>query len=519
MGTRFTRRRFLTAVGATYLALASTVGCELLGRTSKVNPSHTPKAGPLRAPKRTSTVKLLSEDGSSARSKGVWAFRSRPDLRPPIVEVSARAHEETAPGYIFVAPEEGGAGQGGSMIVDDRGEVVWFLPRRNTNLHVMDLKVQNYRDNPVLTWGERVMGEDEWVILDNSYREIARLRAGNGYQGDFHEFLISPQDTALITIFKPVRADLSLVGAPKDGVVLEGIAQEIDIETGEVLFEWHSLQHVGLEETYYPLSPDYFHLNSIDVDHDDNLLLSARNTSAVYKIDRNSGEIIWRLGGKKSDFEMGPGTRTRYQHDARRQSDGTITIYDNGATVFDASVPKAVESRGIVLKLDEEHMNASLVREYTHPDNPLALAAGNMQVLPNGNVFIGWGKEELVDFSEFSEDGELLFSASFSKHDTTYRAFRFEWNGYPGEQPAAVAERASKDQVRVYVSCNGSTEVAGWEVLTGPSPHQLRSVGSVPRSGFETAMLVHTAEPYVVVRAKHSSGRVLSASKPVESGS
>jgi hypothetical protein len=107
-------------------------------------------------------------------------------------------------------------------------------------------------------------------------------------------------------------------------------------------------------------------------------------------------------------------------------------------------------------------------------------------------------------------------SASFSK-DISYRAFRFEWNGYPGEQPAAVAERASEDQVRVYASWNGATEVAGWEVLAGPAPRQLRSVGSVPRDGFETAMLVRTAEPYVVVRAKHSSGRVLGASKPVES--
>ena len=516
MGTRFTRRKFLTAVGATYLALASSVGCELLGRTSKVSPLHSPKAGPLRTPKRTSKVKLLSEDGSSARSKGAWAFRSRPDLRPPIVEVTVRAHEETAPGYIFAAPRGRHAWQGGSMIFDDRGQLVWFLPRRNANLRVMDLKVQHYRGNPVLTWAESVTGDDEWVILDNSYREIARLRAGNGYQGDFHEFLISPQDTALITVSNPVPMDFSAVGGSKDALVYEGMVQELNIESGEVLFEWHSLQHVGLEETYYPLSPDYFHLNSIDVDHDDNLLLSARNTSAVYKIDRNSGEIIWRLGGKKSDFEMGPGTRTRYQHDARRQSDGIITIYDNGATVFDASVPKAVESRGIVLEVDEEHMNASLVREYTYPDNLLALAAGNMQVLPNENVFIGWGRE-LVDFSEFSKDGELLFSASFS-NDITYRAFRFEWNEYPDERPAAVAERASKDQIRVYASWNGATEVATWEVLAGPSPRRLRSVGSVPRDGFETAMLVRTAEPYVVVRARDSSGRVLGSSKPIKSG-
>ncbi len=82
-----------------------------------------------------------------------------------------------------------------------------------------------------------------------------------------------------------------------------------------------------------------------------------------------------------------------------------------------------------------------------------------------------------------------------------------------------MAERLSKEQLRVYASWNGATEVATWEVHAGPSPHQLRFVGSVPRDGFETAMLVRTAEPYVVVKARHSLGRVLGASKAVESGS
>jgi len=383
----------------------------------------------------------------------------------------------------------------------------------------MDFKVQNYRGRSVLTWQE-----DEYVIADSSYREIARARAGNGYEGDHHEFLITPEDTALFTIYGWVRRDLSPVGGPKDGGVRQGIVQEVEIETGEVLFEWHSLEHVDLDETYAKPSDDrrsgidYFHINSIDVDHDSNLLISARNTSTVYKIDRKTGEVMWRLGGKKSDFEMGPGTPFAYQHDARRQPDGTITIFDNGTTVFENGHPKAVEeSRGIVLELDEEEMTAVLMREYTHPDKQFADAAGNMQVLPNGNVFIGWGRA--LVFSEFSKDGELLFSASFppdfSPQDGSYRAFRFPWNGHPSDQPAAVAERASEDEVKVYASWNGATEVATWEVLAGSSPHQLESVGSFPRDGFETAMLVRTAEPYVVVRAKHRSGQVLGATGPI----
>src|SRR5215212_10033923 len=293
MASRFTRRRFLTALGAACLALANTAGCAPLELTRKLRPLRTPKASPVRFPK----VQPL-QDASSAPVGGVWAFRSRPDLGPPAVEVATPA-QDTAPGHIFVAPEEGGAAQGGSMILDDRGQVVWFRPLRETQGRAMNFGVQTYRGRAVLTWGETA---GEYVIFDGSYREIVRLHAGNGYDGDHHEFLISPQDTALITIYNSVPRDLTAVGGFEDGRAWQGVVQELDIETGEILFEWRSIEHVGLEETYvepwedhYP-GIDYFHINSVDVDHDDNLLISARETSAVYKIDRKSGEIIWRLG-------------------------------------------------------------------------------------------------------------------------------------------------------------------------------------------------------------------------------
>jgi hypothetical protein len=245
------------------------------------------------------------------------------------------------------------------------------------------------------------------------------------------------------------------------------------------------------------------------------LLISARETSAVYKIDRKTGEVMWRLGGKNSDFEMGEGTRFAFQHDARRLPDGTISIFDNGSLIFENGTPKAVEeSRAIVLKLDEERMRASLVREYTHPDKQYADAAGNMQVLPNGNVFVGWGRGLAI--SEFSHEGELLFDLRVSPEHRSYRAFRLPWSGSPSDQPACVAERTSENELQLYASWNGATDIATWEVLAGPHPGQLESLGSIPRNGFETAMLVKTSEPYVAVQARHRSGRVLGASTPVE---
>jgi hypothetical protein len=242
MRTKFTRRRFLTALSAsaTYFVLTNTVGCDLRERTPE---AKIPKGGPLP----TSKVSPLP-NASSAPAKGVWDFRSRPDLSPPAVEAASQAHD-TAPGYIFIAPKYG-SGQAGPMIIDNLGQPVWFSKGK----YAMDFKVQYYQGKPVLTWWE---GEPfprpsvgEYVILDSSYREITRVQAGNGYQGNQHEFLITSHDTALFTVYNPVRRDLSPLGGPKDGVVMEGIAQEVDIESGEVLFEWHSLEHVSPDESY-----------------------------------------------------------------------------------------------------------------------------------------------------------------------------------------------------------------------------------------------------------------------------
>jgi len=500
LSMKLTRRRFLKVVGAgsAWVALSNTPGCRPTERTQR---------------------KTSSKTASPARPAYVRTFRSRPDLSPPAVKVTTQAHDDIAPGYIFVAPKEGD-GQYGPLILDNRGQPVWFRPLQSNDEYAMDFKVQNYRGEPVLTWAEgRVVagyGLDEYVILDGSYQEITRVQAGNGYKGDHHEFLITPQDTALLTVYSPVRWNLSPIGGSKDGVVLDGIAQEVDINTGEVLFEWHSLDHVGLDETYAepPRNPrrpfDYFHINSIDVDHDNNLLISARLTSTVYKVERESGEVIWRLGGKKSDFEMRPDTQTAYQHDARRQPDGTITIFDNG------DEEKDDQSYGLVLELDEDEMVATLVREYAHPDKLFARTQANAQVLPNDNVFIGWGSTPI--FSEFSRDGNLLFDAIFSHtHNESYRAFRFPWSGQPSEEPAVAAESGPGDKVTVYASWNGATEVASWEVLAGTSPDQLRPLGSVaPREGFETAISVNPAEPYIGVRARNGSGRVLGTSKPIK---
>src|SRR5215210_7041570 len=189
MGTGFTRRRFLGAlVAGAILALAN--GCEQLGGARKLGASRIPKTGPLRAPKVWPLPDVLP-----VQPKGVWAFRSRPDLAPAAAEVTGGASGASGD-YVFLALKEG-VGEHGTMILDDRGQLVWF----EKYITARDFKVQRYRGRPVLTWWEGSVvfghGVGEYVVYDDSYRVISRVRAGNGYRGDLHELLITPEDTAL----------------------------------------------------------------------------------------------------------------------------------------------------------------------------------------------------------------------------------------------------------------------------------------------------------------------------------
>jgi hypothetical protein len=458
-------------------------------------------------------------------------FRTRPDLKPPVTKIDTPARG-TAPGYVFLAPKMV-VTQAGPMIMDNRGDMVWFKPLTKTK-GITDFRVQQYRGRPVLTWWRgRVsmegIGESGWfVIYDDSYRAVAEVRAGNNLVGDIHEFLITPRDTALFLVYHRIPQDLTRIGGPKQGKVWDGIVQEVDIPTGRVLFEWHSYPQVGVEESYAKVPDpkkgakadayDYFHANSIDIDTDGNFLVSARNTHAVYKIDRRTKKVLWRLGGKKSDFKMGPGTKFAWQHDARRQPDGTITLFDNSA-----APPVAKFSRVLRLQVDTNGKTATLIRSYTHPKRLLIPFEANAQFLPNGNVFVGWGAAPYV--SEFDANGRIIFDAHFGRGKAkitgafqdadTYRAYRFVWHGHPLDRPAVVAAEGQGGRVTVYVSWNGATEVARWRVLAGPDGQRLLPVRTVVKTGFETAIPVQTDHRFFAVQALDASGRLLRTSRPV----
>lgn len=441
-----------------------------------------------------------------AGSNGVQHFHSRSDLLPASITVNRRS-SATDSGDIFLTPQYGPL-QNGPMILDPSGNLIWFQPIPANQL-AADFRVQQYQGQPVLTWWEgftnngsgRGMGE----IYDTSYQHIGTVQAANGLQGmDLHEFLITPEGDAYIAGVSPVRYG-SLTRPLMDSVV-----QEIDIKTGLVLFEWHALDHVPLSASYFRTNaPGYvydpYHLNSIALDNDGNLIVSLRNTWAVYKIDHSTGAVIWTLGSNLGNFKHLGGSVTAFQHNATVQPDGSITMFDDGG-----GPPTIRAGRAVRLSINLTNKTVSLVNQYQHSPALDTNFEGNAQVLPNGNVFVGWGQQPY--FSEFSASGQMLFDARFTSNTSSYRAYRLPWSGQPSAPPDSAVANNNDATTEVFASWNGATAVASWQVLAGPSADSMVPLLAVGKGGFETAAAAPTGVPDFAVQALDSSGHVLGTS-------
>ena len=399
-----------------------------------------------------------------AGTNGAQHFRSRRDLQPPALTVTKNS-APASDGDFFIAAQFGPT-QNGPMILDSRGNVVWFQPYPvSKNLLITDFRAQNLYGQPVLTWWQGNTnsghGRGEGIIFNNSYRQIATVHAGNGLDEGLHEFLVTPNGDAYFT----ASYEISLPGVGKPTV--DSVVQEVDIKTGLVKFEWHALDHVPTSASYFtPKSPGYtfdpYHVNSVTFDRSGNLLVSMRDTSAVYDVDHQNGAVIWTLGGKRSNFKMGSGTSTWGQHDAVMQPDGTITLFDDGG-----GPPTVRSARGIRERIDTTHMTATLIKEYDHSPKIPTNFEGSTQILPSGNVVLGWGQQPYL--SEDNASGQQIFDAHFNVPTTSYRAYRFPWNAQPPTLPALAIGPNSDGSINLYASWNGATDVSSWRVLGGGS--------------------------------------------------
>jgi hypothetical protein len=461
-----------------------------------------------------STAAIPGFPNPAAAPSAVQSFASAPELHPPVLSVTS-ADQDPAAGDVLMTSGPG-PGQAGPLIYTPQGRVVWFGALA-AGENALDLNMQSYEGQNDLTWWQGHVvalgfGQGEDIVMDPNYQQVARVRAGNGYQADLHDFQIAPGDLAYLTAYDPIRCDLTSVGGARNGVLIDTVVQQIDMKTGLVRWEWHSLDHAAPAESHAPVPTnatpwDAFHVNSIDAQPGGDLLISARSTWAAYQLDGHSGEILWRLGGTNSSFAMGPGTTTAWQHDARIHADGTVTIFDDGSN------PRIhYQSRGIRLALDTTAHTARLLAAYPHPEGPLlADSQGNMQALGDGNVVIGWGA--IPSVSELAPGGRLLLDAHMPAGYSSYRAFRFPWAGHPLWSPKVSARlNNTGDSTTVYASWNGDGEVSSWRVLAGPGPGSLTVQATMPDSGFESSVTYPQSYPYVAVEALGADGRMLGTS-------
>ncbi|KAI1321566.1 Arylsulfotransferase-domain-containing protein [Xylariaceae sp. FL0255] len=460
-------------------------------------------------------------------------FKSEPTFQPPVFKVTPGSGTP-APGYIVYAPA-GIVPQPAPLITTNDNDLVWH---GEIGEQTFALTVSQYRNESVLAYWTGTpypepvgRGYGYVVLLNNAYEVVANITlAGNFVTAsgatfdsniDLHEIFITNRGTVLVTANNVTQTDLTSVGGPSDGWVVDGQFYEIDIATNQVLFSWNSLNHtssIPFSFSTYPLGSEgfdaknktdawgYFHINAV-APYDDGYIISSRYTCSEYHISAQ-GDVVWRLGGVDGgDFVQGPNTSFCYQHDIRPvyssldsyavPRNATLHLHDNANCPIDNGT---VPSSGLVLNIDVDNMKVSLVNRYRNPLDPLySTAQGSHQPLPaaggKGNVFVGHGIIPYIE--EFSHDGSIVQTIQFGVgyFDLSYRAFKYSWHGCPTTKPAVAVEAVSYDKSKLdlFVSWNGATDVTAWRVYAVADDGSSHLIAEAQKSGFETRVRVPNA--------------------------
>lgn len=493
-------------------AIAATALLTVVSSVSAAAPHTDPAAA-------TAASAVVADDGAPTLEVGDTLTSTVAEPTPFDVQVRRPGR---ARGDLFITPQALVASHPqGPVITDDQGRPVWFHQIPDGYV-ATDFRVQEYRGEKVLTWWEGKtsntgIGGGTGYIADENYEIIATVQTPDaGEVMDMHEFQLTDEGTALIISYRESTADLRPVGGAADGKVIDNVVQEIDIATGETLLTWSALDRVPLQDsdilpdTVRPY--DFLHVNSVGVDTDGNLLISANSASTVYKVDRKTGDVIWRLGGHNSDFRLGVGARFMWQHDVRAVGKNTYMLFDNANRGSGGAV--GYESRVAWIRIDPVRERAELVRQLVHPEEVSSALEGGAQSLRDGNTVVSWGKAGRQGrISEFDRRGELVFDALLPKGDSSYRAYRHEWDGMPLTKPELLVGDADSDTVRA--SWNGASEVARWRLLAGASESDLKPVATAAWDGFETPLTLPAGArdaTRLKVQALDARGKVIGTS-------
>jgi hypothetical protein len=360
--------------------------------------------------------------------------------------------------YIFLATTTSAAPY--LMIIDNNGVPIFI---RKTSGGIYDFKPQ---PNGLLSYYDIKM--DSYYIMDKNYNIIDSLRCLNGVETDIHELRILPNGNYLILGYDSHKVDMSKIieGGNSSATIIGYVLQEID-KNKNLVFEWRTWDHFDITDSYSDLKQgtiDVSHGNSIDVDFDGNFLVSFRNTQEVTKIDRVTGEILWRLGGKKNQFRFLNDTLGfSWQHAARRLQNGNIILFDNG---FRREPAVMSFSRALEYKIDEKNFTAELVWQFRNSPDIYSIGLGYSQRLPNKSTFIAWGAA-IPAITEVTKSGEKVFELSFKENYSTYRAYRFPW----GAQQITSGSHVYSKIEKCYFKIEDKNDTASAKIcLVNPNP-------------------------------------------------
>ncbi|KAI1259051.1 Arylsulfotransferase-domain-containing protein [Xylariaceae sp. FL1019] len=471
------------------------------------------------------------------------SFKST-DLEVPLLNFPRWDEANCNNGYYVFAQKGKLVPNPGATIFDAKGELVWA----DENLGVVfNLQIQTYQGEEYLTfWSSpegstHGYGRGTYYMLDSSYEVFRKIEPkGEGLKGDLHEFKLTDAGTILVTIYSPVPGSLSSLGGPTEGWVLDCLFQEIDLETGELLFEWSAITNLEVTDTirYFGYGEDdgttpakafdFFHINSLDKDDEGNYIISGRHTSSILCITPE-GQVKWTLGGVNSDFKdlsEGHATDFMYQHHVGLHDNYTMSIFDNAVAERSGAQSSHGYSRGLLIQLDVEKMTATLLHDYHDPSNDHAAdSQGSMQVMDD-RIVLGYGWLPFI--KEFALDGTLLCDVEIAPWIAarwglinTYRSFKAKhWVGRPLDPPSVYLKPS---EAQLFVSWNGATEVDRW-VLEGADWESLHTGGEtftalddVKKETFETSIYIDDSMPtYIRVAAVDKDGNVLTHSATMD---
>lgn len=370
-------------------------------------------------------------------------------------------------------------------------------------------------------------------VLDHHYQPEYVAGVTNDLSAfNMHEYNVLPGGkTALACAYRSEFLSLGDLGRPDEyGWVQPGGFVEIDTTTGDVLFEWSSLNHIPIHESV-KVNPwdgpagepgwDFLHVNSIDKNEAGDYLLSARFTNTIYLISGEDGEIIWRLGGKYSDFEQ-DFTFSKQHHAHFVESDGNRTVISFLNNASDENEAEEETSSALFVELDTsvDPMQAREIRRHNRPDGALTRLRGSVQPLENGNVFVGWSERGYQ--SEHSPDGRTLMQASFaSTRFSSYRSYKYPFVGRPLTPPDMVASVYGTDSADFmtifYVSWNGATDIASWNFYARLEYDGIPVlIGNTAKTDFETLYVADGYLDYVSAEAVDIDGNVLGSSEVLQ---